>query len=308
MPRTLNELLGIRRKSRAEDQKHQPEERIATFDRRLAMFPTHERQTVSTAVRQAAQIETLSQEQFQELGNTIIDSWERGRLRDLINNVSNTEDPDQLVEIIAEAEILTALNMAEALRTKLKVIAKLQQRIENIDPENNGLENQVREYISQHPWIVSPTWDTFAVEPGVSALKQTAADESGIGRHDDFKDRLGLALSRNGHLLVIEFMPPGLTLSWDHVEGFDQYVRTIRANIEQDDAAQFDRITGYIIAGKLNPSPGLKGRIQSLALDDMFALDWPTLLAQAAAEWQELLDILADRNPQDERLRALLAE
>ncbi len=158
MPRTLNELLGIRRKSRAEDQKHQPEERIATFDRRLAMFPTHERQTVSTAVRQAAQIETLSQEQFQELGNTIIDSWERGRLRDLINNVSNTEDPDQLVEIIAEAEILTALNMAEALRTKLKVIAKLQQRIENIDPENNGLENQVREYISQHPWIVSPTW------------------------------------------------------------------------------------------------------------------------------------------------------
>ena len=303
--RRLRQLLGIWRDRRGEKRQQQLKERLSVFSNRLARLPNHERQTVSTAVRRIAQIETLSQEQFEELGDAMVVSWEQGRLRALIHDISNAEDltADQLVEILAEAEVLTALNMAEAVKTKLQTVGGLKQRI-----ENRELENAVRDYISQHPWIVSPKWETFAAESRVTTLKRLAADEAGIDDDDDFKGRVDLSLSSGEHLLMLEFMRPGLSLDWDHVNRFERYVRTMSASIAANTGGQFNKVTGYIVADKLHISQGLTGRLQALARDDMFALDWPTLLAQAAAQWKDFLDILASRDPQDERLRTLLTD
>ena len=301
----LRQLLGIWRDRRGEKRQRQLEERLSAFSSRLGRLPTYERQTVSRAVRRVAQIETLSDEQFEELGTAMVAAWEQGRLRELINEISNTKDlgADQLIEILAEAEVLTALNMAEAVKTKLQTVGGLKQRI-----ENRELENAVRDYISKHPWIVSPKWETFAVERGVTTLVQRAAQESGISNHDGFRGRVDLALASGEHLLILEFMRPGLTLDWDHVDRFERYVRIMSENIAANTGGTFNKVTGYVVADRLSTTPGLPGRIQAIARDDMFALDWPTLLAQAAAQWQDFLDILAGRDPQDERLRALLTE
>ena len=301
----LRQLLGIWRDRRGEERQRQLEDRLSAFNSRLKKLPKHERQTVSRAVRRVAQIETLSQDQFEELGTAMVAAWEQGRLQALIDEIANTDDltADQLVEILAEAEVLTALNMAEAVKTKLQTVGGLKQRIESRD-----LENAVRDYISQHPWIVSPKWETFAVERGVRILMQRAASESGIDSNDDFKGRVDLALSSGEHLLVLEFMRPGLTLDWDHVDRFERYVRTMSESIAANTGGPFNRVTGYVVADKLHTRAGLSSKIIALAREDMFALDWPTLLEQAAAQWRDFLDILAGRDPQDERLRVLLAD
>ena len=301
----LRQLLGIWRDRRGEQRQRQLEDRLSGFSSRLAKLPNHERQTVTRAVRRVAQIETLSQQQFEELGTAMIVAWEQGRLQALIDDIANTDDltADQLVEILAEAEVLTALNMAEAVKTKLQTVGGLKMRI-----ENKELENAVRDYISQHPWIVSPKWETFAVERGVRTLLQRASIDSGIDSHNDFRGRVDLALSSGEHLLVLEFMRPGLTLDWDHVDRFERYVRIISESIAANTGGLFNRVTGYVVADQLHTTTGLPSRIRSLAREDMFALDWPTLLEQAAAQWQDFLDILAGRDPQDERLRVLLAD
>ena len=178
-------------------------------------------------------------------------------------------------------------------------VGGLKQRI-----DRRELENAVRDYISQHPWLVSPKWETFAVETGMKGLLDEALSESGIVADTDFKGRVDLALSTGDHLLILEFMRPGLRIDWDHLIRFERYVRLVRTNLGLNTGGRFRRSTGYIVADKLHSRAEVVDKIRAMDTEDMFALDWPTLFANAVAQWEDFLVILAGRNPQDERLQA----
>ena len=301
----LRQLLSLWRSRRGEKREQQLQTQLSGFAGRLKRLHKHEARTVTKALRRISQIETLSQAQFEELGEAMLTAWEQGRLRELIDDIAQAEDlsADQFVGLLAEAQVLTALNTAEAVRTKITTVGGLKQRI-----DRNELENAVRDYISEHPWLVSPKWETFAVEKGVKGLIDYALSESGIADVDDFKGRVDLTLSSGEHLLVLEFMRPGLKLDWDHVDRFERYVRLIRSNLRVNTGGSFKRATGYIVADELYNRSELEDKIQALDNEDMYALDWPTLFANAIAQWQDFLVILAGRDPGDERLQVLIAE
>ena len=301
----LKELLGLWRSRRGEERHRRLAERLEGFSARLERLQIHERKTVTQALSRLAQIETLSDDQFDELGTAMVTAWEQGRLRELIDEIAHAEDltSDQLVEILAEAQVLTALNTAEAVKTKLEIVGGLKQRI-----AAQELENAVRDYISQHPWLVSPKWETFAVEKSVKTILTQALSESGIAAGEGFKGRVDLALSSGDHLLILEFMRPRLGLDWDHINRFEQYVRIVRTNLRANTGGQFSRATGYIIADKLRSRSGLSDKIESLAAEDMFAQDWPTLFSNAVSQWKEFLEMLVARDPQDERLQVLITQ
>jgi len=229
-------------------------------------------------------------------------AWEQGRLKDLIDEIAHAEDltADRLVDILAEAQVLTALNTAEAVKTKLLIVGELKQQI--VDRQ---LENAVRDFISQHPWLVSPKWETFAVEEGVNTILERAMEEAGITKDEAFSGRVDLALSSGDHLLVLEFMRPGLGLNWDHVSRFERYVRIVRTKLQVNTGGSFNRVTGYIVADGLNRTPDLSDKIMTLERDDMFAQDWSVLFTNAVSQWREFLVTLSERDPQDERLRIL---
>ena len=301
----LRQLLSLWRDRRGEERERHLESRLSGFAARLKRLGKHERETVSRAIRKVAQIETLSQLQFEGLGEAILTAWEQGRLRDLIGNIAQVEEltADQLVEVLAEAQVLTALNVAEAVRTKLLTVGELKQRI-----KRQEFENDIRDYISENPWLVSPNWETFAVERGVKGLIQDALNNSGITTHTDFKGRVDLALSSGDHLLILEFMRPGLKLDWDHLDRFERYVRLVKTNLKVNTGGRLRRTSGYIVADRLQTHAELADKIVDLENGQMFALDWPTLFANAIAQWQEFLLILVGRNPDDERLQVLVAE
>ena len=303
--RRLRGLLGLWRSRRGEERQQRLAERLEGFTARLGRLQVHEGKTVTQALRRLAQIETLSDSQFEELGNAMLTAWEQGRLRDLIGEIAQVEEltSDQLVEILAEAQVLTALNTAEAVRTKLEIVGGLKRRI--VERE---LENAVRDYISQHPWLVSPKWETFAVEKSLKTILDQALNESGIAADEDFQRRVDLALSSGDHLLILEFMRPGLTLDWDHINRFERYVLITRTNLIANTGGRFNRVTGYVVADKLQRRSELLNKIKTLEREDMFAQDWPTLFANAISQWQEFLEMLVARDPQDERLQVLIAE
>ena len=298
----LRQLLRIWRDRRVEEREHQLVERLVGFESRLSKLQNHERRTVTQAIRRLAQIETLSQGQFEDLGRAIITAWEQGRLHELVVEIADVEDlsPGQLIDILAEAQVLTALNTAEAIRTKLQTVGGLKQRI-----ERKELENAVRDYISEHPWLVSPQWDTFAVESGLKALLDQALHESGINTDPDFSGRVDLALSSGEHLLILEFMRPSLTLDWDHVNRFERYVTIVRNRLTTNTGSRFKRITGYVVADKLHKRSDLSDKVATMKNSDMFALDWQLLFSNAVAQWRDFLTILATQAPDDERLQAL---
>ena len=235
----LRQLLSLWRSRRGEEREKQLQARLSGFSARLGRLGKHEARTVTRAIRRVAQIETLSQAQFDGLGEAMLTAWEQGRLHDLVNDIAQAEElsADQLVGVLAEAQVLTALNTAEAVRTKVLTVGGLKLRI-----SRHELENAVRDYISEHPWLVSPKWETFAVETGVKGLIDYALSESGIAVVTDFKGRVDLALSSGEHLLLLEFMRPGLKLDWDHVDRF----RAIRETCQEQRKVEY---RGQIQAG-----------------------------------------------------------
>ena len=296
-------LLGIWHNRRGEARRKQVEERTGIFDQKLSRLKARERRTVTQAINRIGSISTLSDDQFQELGGAILSAWDNRRLKGLIAEIADTErlTADELVKILAEADVLTALSAAEIVKTKLSAIKGLKDRI-----GKRELENAVRDYISEHPWLISPEWETFAVERSLKTIIDQAFKDSGMAAHKDFNRRIDLTLSSGNQILILEFMRPGLTINNDHLTRFMIYVNAISERLSVNSGAEFHHVTGYIIADRISEQPGISLTIQQMQNSAMFALDWDSLLAKAQRQWTEFLKILADRDPEDERLQSLL--
>ena len=259
-----------------------------------------------SALKKVATIEALSDPQFADLSNGILTAWEGGRLRELIENVSNVEDMDEavLLSLLAEAQVLSALHVAEAVKAKVEIIDGLRKRIERRD-----LEAAVRDYIAGNPWLLSPQWETFKVEKSVRALVDEAAADAKLHADDEAGNkRVDLVLSSGRQLLVVEFMRPGLTVDRDHVDRYQAYVDILRDKIASNTDHEFEIVSGLLVADRLNRRAGMEGVLRRLARDDMKAIEWKGLLGQAGMQWKEFLNVLVARAPEDDRLAGLRGE
>lgn len=299
----VKSLLSIWKARRAEEKLRQIDEKVAPFSQRLDRLRRSERRTVVSALRRVATIEALSDEQFADLSSGILTAWEGGRLRELIEDVSSVEDMDEgvLLSLLAEAQVLNALHVAEAVKAKVEIIEGLRRRIEERD-----LENAVRDYIAENPWLLSPQWETFKVETSVRHLVEEAAAEAKLDADDEAGNkRVDLVLSSGRQLLVVEFMRPGLTVDREHVDRYQEYVDILRSKIVSNTDHDFEIVSGLLVADRLNRRAGMEGVLKRLAGDDMKAIEWKGLLGQAGAQWKEFLSVLVARAPEDERLARL---
>ena len=295
------ELLAIWKERRAEEKVRLVTEKIADFEPRLGRLKRHERKPVETAIRKLATIETLSMQQFSDLGAALLTSWEQGRLRDLITDIAarTSFTTSDFIEVLAELQVLEALNLAEVVRTKAEAIAGLERII-----KERALENEIRDYIAERPWLLDPKWETFCREKGLQHVFTNAAAKSGLTKGAKGR-RIDLALRSNEHLLVVEFMRPGETADWDHLDRIERYVVNVRDLVEAESALGVTRVTGLVVADRLEKSGEVKKKIEQLMREDITAYSWPSLLKETKRRWQDFLEILVQRAPDDPRLRDL---
>ena len=298
----VKSLLSIWKQRRASDKIRRIDNKVAPFSVRLERLKATEKRTVTGALKKMARIEALSDEQFTDLSNGILTAWEGGRLHELIEDVSSVETMDEgvLLNLLAEAQVLSALHVAEAVKAKVEIIDGLQKRILERD-----LENAVRDYIAENPWLLSPEWETFRKETSVKNLVDAAAKEAGLHRDDQWKQRVDLVMSSGRQLLIVEFMRPGLTVDRDHINRYQEYIDVLRSSIAANTELGFGTVSGLLVADKLDRKRGADEILKRLAEADMKALEWEGLLLRAAAQWKEFLDILVSRAPDDDRLSTL---
>lgn len=291
-------LLRIWKEKRGEARRLQIESKVAGFSTRLEKLPSHERRTVRTALNRLGMIESMSDEQFTQVGSAMLTAWEQGRLHNLIDDIALQSDIDatRFLELLIEADVLTALNIAEVVRTKIETIHALQSLV-----EKRALEGDLRDYIAERPYLLHPKWETFRKEKRVEGLLIAAAKSAKLDSKV-YKGRLDLALSGNGELLVIEFMRPGLTLDLDHAGRIQNYIEILREDVSTNSALEIDRVSGLIVADKLSKAKGMKGRLQNLKMMGILAFDWKTLLLSAEANLRDFLRAIADRAPNDSRI------
>lgn len=297
-------LLSIWADRRSQTREKALEERVAGFADRLGRLQGFEKKTVKKALRQLAKIPTLSDDQFESLGRAILTAWEQGRLQELVSEIGDAQDMTEakLLSILAEANVLSALNTAEAVKAKLAVIENVEER-----RRNRQLENAVRDYIAHNPWLINPVWETFKKEIGVDNLIHAAAEESRWLDADVYNGRVDLTMASGTQLLILEFMRPGLRLDWDHVSRFERYVLTLCSRIEGNNQGRFRSVTGIVVADDLDRTPEMLAKLNQLKLNGMMAMDWETLLNEARAQWKEFLVTLGERQPADERLAEAVA-
>ena len=302
----VKRLLRIWRDRRGEKRRREIEEKVTAFSGRMDKLPFHEQRTVQRALTKLGGIATLSDAQFQSLGEAILQAWEQGRLRDLIDDLATCDDvtTEWLLTMLAEADVLVALNLAEAVRTKLEAVRGLKALV-----EKRELENAVRDYIAQKPYLLDPRWETFRKEVSVRHIMDEAAREAGLdvnaGDSAGERKRIDLALRSNEHLLIVEFMRPGERADWDHLSRCRRYVLLIRDKVEAQSALGISKVTGLIVADRLDSDASVRREVPLLEKADIFAYSWPSLLEQSEGTWRDFLEIVGARAPEDQRLRDL---
>jgi hypothetical protein len=173
----VRKLLRLWQERRAERKVQMLEEKLAPFSQRLDRLPKREARIVKRALTNIAKVASISNQQFEELGQSILVAWEGGRLKDLIDDLAGAEDlsEEELLSILVEGKVLTPLHTAEAVKARLLVIEGLRERIDERD-----LENAVRDHIAENPWLIAPEWETFTRERRVAGLLQEAMLEAGL--------------------------------------------------------------------------------------------------------------------------------
>ena len=295
----LRHAFKVWAKLRAAEKIRRLEKRLVGFAGRLERLPKHERKIVKRALTSLGGIPTLSEEQFDDLGRAVLSAWEQGRLTALIAEIAESDDLTEsaFLDVLMEARILTALQTVEVVRTKLEAIQGLRKRI-----AEKELENAVRDFIAKNPWLISPEWETFTRESGLRQIIGHAATAAGLSA-DIYRGRVDLTMASGRHLLVLEFVRPGLAVDWDHLSRFERYVRSIRSRVRTATGAPFQQVTGYIVADNLDKTPEFTDKIEAMVPDDMYALDWHALLDKAQAGWRDFLSILEERGEGDFRMK-----
>jgi signal transduction histidine kinase len=303
----VDDLCRLWKEKRAAEKIKAMESKLATFSSRLLGLPKSEQKTLRRALSKLAQVSALTTTQFEELGGAILTSWEGGRLKELINSLadSQTMNSQDVVNLLMEANVLTALNTYEAVQTKIALIDGLRAKV-----EKNDLELAVRDYIACHPWLISPKWETFKVETSLKKVLENLLPAK-IRPEDDEKGwsrRIDLILGAGQDLLIIEFMQPGKSLDIGHIGRFEYYVNTVRTFLETNTGGQFRKCTGYLIASAAVKDAAIAQMVASKARDGMYYLDWYTLLAEAEKQYEEFMQILREHAPEDTRLQKLRGE
>ncbi len=299
----VKQLLEIWKDRRGEAKEAVLREKVGPFAARIGKLERHERKVVESALRNVARIPSITTEQFVELGESMLIAWEKGRLRELITEVSDAQDFDEgrLLELLVEAQVLTSLHAAEAVRAKLEVVESLRKRV-----NGRELENSLRDFVADHPWLLSPIWDTYVVETKVNRLIRDAADAAGVETDPEWKGRVDLVLSSGRDLLVVEFMRPQVTIDMDHVQRFERYMSEIRAAMVPGASTDFDRVNGLLVADGLNQRPAVRTLVEEQRGLGRMIMDWSYLLERAEAQWRDYLFLLRDRSPEDDRIQSVL--
>ena len=296
-------LLRVWKDRRAKERARLLDECIDTpTSQRPRRFPTHERRIVRSALKELGAVDSLDERQFANLGNAILTAWQRGRLEELIKDLGQVHAMDlaELIGLLMEAEMLTALHTSEAVRAKLSLIGSLRKRM-----ATHGLEDKVRDYILDNPWLLAPKWETFRKEHRLApflARKEVQAYGAATAGERQSADRV---FSSGQQLLLIGSMKPGVAANRYHVNWLQRQCDNVAGEIQVNAKLPFKDLEGLLVTDKLAKPLGMTPLLARIAVDNMHCVEWHTLLATAESQWREFLDTLKGRNPRDERLRNL---
>ena len=125
---------------------------------------------------------------------------------------TSTENVREVARILDDLEDVESTRFHQTVTQRLRVIEKLQQKL-----ENNALETVLQEHISEHPWLLDPSWERTA---GTDLMEEWVRIDFSE-EEDEAAGRLDLKHVRTaGKHVVIDLKRPDYTPSQDELESY----------------------------------------------------------------------------------------
>lgn len=130
---------------------------------------------------------------------------------------TSTENVREVTRILDDLDDIESTRFHQTVTQRLRVIEKLQQKL-----ENNALETVLQEHISEHPWLLDPSWERTA---GADLMEEWVRIDFSDEDHDA-AGRIDLKHVRTaGKHVVIDLKRPDYTVSQDELESHAEQYR-----------------------------------------------------------------------------------
>lgn len=309
----IRELTDLWKKRRAKAKHEVIESKVTRFGERMNKLQPTEQKALRKAINKIAEIEELGEEKFEVLTDGLLIAAENGRLQQLIVDIGEQKDnfdAGKFLELLAEEKILSAVQIGETIYNKIQVLKMLYDKV-----NSRERENPIRDFIAEHPWLVSPAYDTFLKETNlkniiINYFEQKPKEAEIEEAKEHFRKRVDLILinKNSNELVILEFMKPDEKLDLDHIGRTELYMSIVEEYCGIPNPSDFRRYSlkaAYIIANGLAGT--IAGMAKKKAKNDppLYILDWATLLDNSRRNFEEYLDLIINQAPDDFRIRTM---
>ncbi|HLG33874.1 MAG TPA: ATP-binding protein [Bacteroidia bacterium] len=316
----IKELCAHWKKRHTQKKIDRFEHKLSDFFKRVAnLSSAQERKDITNALEKIASIDSINEEEFNVIANSMVSGFERESIKKVIQRINATSDEalPALYDVIKEWDIISAVLTAEAVSGKIEIIKQFKKHIDERTPEK-AVSDQIdmQKFIREYPWLLGHEYENLKPadmdhEKGVDKwIEEVLNDTNKEFKRDDEKDprRFDLLCMCNDYeIQLLELVRPGTPADYDHASRLVRYVTRIEDAIESgsNDRYRKKTVRGLLIADDFSKDGSLNKFISTnkVSID---AVEWKTLFNRVHARYFEFLQMLALKAPDDTRLKGIV--
>ena len=229
---------------------------------------------------------TADVEQLEPMIQMFLDFWEFDTFLEMAEDLTGTgvEDPEKLLDLFREWEILEAKEMARVTEGRIKTIEKLQELI-----ETNALEvPTLHDFLKEFPWVIDPRWTLVDDEVTYSQLLRDKfpGDVLESDRRIDF-----LCVREGTNLVVVEIKRPQSKVSRKEIDQIEEYVLFMKDYVKRtsDPDYSLKEVMGYLLCGDLVDTPYVREKRIILERAQIYIRRYADLLGMVERAHTEFL-------------------
>ena len=271
-------------------------QRASPYMERIKKFPRRQRKELESVVRNMASIETIEDDRLTDLVRSLVHAYENKALSGMIDEVSvlPADAQAQLYRILQEFRVLESVSLAQIVRSRIRIIEKLEKMIDAGAREKPEMQNFLKEY----PWLIDPAYTGLSHEKRLDTVlknhfntKSRAADKN---KRLDF-----FCLGDSGTAHVVEVKRPQQPVAREDVQQLTRYVDFLRMESEKETAIEERRMFRGLLVGSTF-SEDSKGERDRAFKDGIYTKTWDGLLRTARQSHKEFFEAMKKKVPEDD--------
>lgn len=281
---------------------------------RLNSFQSTEKNEIMRAVRTFAGIETIDDDRFKEIVELLLRAYDDQNFMNMLRTLNklDVEDQNQVLEFIAEVNILEAVKTASIIRARVEVVRKLRQLINQRAPEKlSTAPLDMHTILKENPWLIDPSWDTLRHEQQFDTLLKEHFGLPKRKKNDEEKSEMDtkrfdfFCLRDSQHAVIVEVKRPGEPAGKDQIVQIMDYVDHLNNVLKKQDATR-TVVSGYLIVHKVKESD-ITWRERAIQ-SNIHVVTWEQVWRRSEQLYGEFLDLRLSKAPtSDPRIQSIVS-